>query len=326
MSAGFVAAPLNNISRVVVVPRNGYANRLQAWASASALAEHIGVSAQVYWEPEDVAAAHPEDLFEDAWLTWRTISADELRDLIGSDHASIPRYLTHDEGRSVIRLAGHDRGEQAFMSELVALGRSLPTPQTLVIIAGGKFHVTGESQARTARQAFYRSLSWNSIIDDLVRKVIPSNGRYAALHVRTTDRSIEAPSRATIRRALEQVCHDFADRSLFVCADSPEACRCWSVEARNLGFEPWTVDEVEYDRSLPANGISAMVDWRLLAGAETVIHPSESTFSSEATVAGGSWDQSLPLTAGPWLRSARSFQRALDNAASFPRRRLRSLR
>lgn len=326
MSTGFVAAPLDNISRVVVVPRNGYANRLQAWASASALAEHIGVSAQVYWEPEDVAAARPEDLFENVWLTSRSISADELSDLIGGEHTSIPRYLTHDEGRAVIRLAGHDRGEQAFMSELIELGRSLSTPQTLVIIAGGKFHVMGESQARTARQAFYRSLSWNSTIDDLVRKVIPSNGRYAALHIRTTDRSIEAPRRATIRRALEQVRHDFADRSLFVCADSAEACRRWSGEARNLGFEPWTVDQVEYDRSLPANGVSAMVDWRLLAGAETVIHPSESTFSSESTVAGGSWDQSLPLTAAPWLRSVRSFQRTLDNAASLPRRRLQSLR
>lgn len=326
MSAGLVAASFDNIASVVVVPRNGYANRLQAWASASALAEQIGLSAQVFWEPEDVAAARAEDLFEDAWLASRSISADELSDLIGGEHNSIPRYLTHDEGRSVIRLAGHDRGEQAFMSELVAFDRSLSTPQTLVIIAGGKFQMMGESQARTARQLFYRSLSWNSIIDDLVRKVIPSKGRYAALHIRTTDRSIEAPRHAKIRRALEQVRHDFADRSLFVCADSAEACRRWRVEARNLGFEPWTVDEVEYDRALPANGVSAMVDWRLLAGAETVIHPSESTFSSEATVAGGTWEQSFPLTAGPWLRSVRSFKRTLDNAASFPRRRLQGLR
>jgi len=326
VSTGFPAASLDNISQVVVVPRNGYANRLQAWASASALAEGIGPSAQVFWEPEDVAAARPGDLFESAWFKERSISADELGDLIGGDHTSLPRYLTHDPSRAVISLAGHDRGEQAFMAELTELGRSLSIPHTLVIIAGGKFHVTDEPQARRARQIFYRSLQWNAAIDNLVRNVTPSDGRYAALHIRTTDRSIEAPSQASIRRALEQVRCDLEERSLFVCADTAEARRTWSEEALNLGFEPWTVDDVEYDRSVPANGVSAMVDWRLLAGAEMVIHPRESTFSSEATVAGGSWDQSLPLTAGSWLRSARSFQRFLGNAASFPRRRLQSSR
>ena len=326
MSISFSAASLDNISRVVVVPRNGYANRLQAWASASGLAEEIGASAQVFWEPETVAAARPEDLFESAWFKERSISTDELSDLIGGDHTSLPRYLTHDAGRAVISLAGHDHGEQTFMAELLELGRSLSTPQTLIIIAGGKFHVTEEAQARTARQIFYRSLQWNSAIDDLLRNVTPSDGRYAALHIRTTDRSIEAPSQASIRRALEQVRHDFAQRSLFVCADSAESRRVWSEQARSLGFEPWTVDDVEYDRSLPANGVSAMVDWRLLAEAEIVIHPRESTFSSEATVAGGTWDRSIPLMAGTWLSAARQVQRFLGNAATFPRRRLQSSR
>ncbi len=317
---------MTSVAKVVLVPRNGYANRLQAWASASALAEAIGASAAIFWEAEHVAAARPEDLFDGAWFEARSMSADELSDLIGGDHTSLPRYLTHDPSRAVISLTGHDRGEQAFMTALMDLARSLSTPHTLVIIAGGKFHVTDELQARSARQVFYRSLQWNSAIDGLVLNMTPRDSHYAALHIRTTDRSIEAPSQRSIRQALEQVRHVFARRSLFVCADSAESRRAWSEEARNLGFEPWTVDDVEYDRSLPANGVSAMVDWRLLAGAEMVIHPSESTFSSEATVAGGSWDQSLPLTAGSWLRSARSFQRFLGNAASFPRRRLQSSR
>ena len=310
---------------MVVVPRNGYANRLQAWASASALAAQAVSPLRVFWEPEEVAAAHPSDLFDAPWFETHSISNEELNDLLGGDHSSIPRYLTRDVVRSVVCLAGHDLGEQAFVPELIELSESLSTPHTLVIIAGGKFHTFDASHAREARRLFYRSLEWNPVINNAVEALTSDHVPYVALHIRTTDRSIEAPGRTSIRRALEQVRGGFAGRSLFVCADTAHSRRTWSKEAQRLGFDTWTVEEVEYDRSIPANGVSAMVDWRLLADAEIVIHPRDSTFSSEAVVAGGTWRESVPLAAPPWLRRSRQVQRFLRVAAAFPRRRFQGI-
>jgi len=325
VTSEFSVDALRCISAVVIVPRNGYANRLQAWASASALADSIGASTRVFWEPEGVAAADPFDLFDAPWFESLSISKEDLNDLVGGDHDSVPRYLTHDVVRSVMYLAGHDLGEQAFIPELIKLGKSLSTPHTLVIIAGGKFHTVDASHARAARQEFYQSLRWNAAINEVVEPLTLRHGPYVALHIRTTDRSIEAPGRTSIRRALEQVRGASAGRSLFVCADTAHSRRTWSKEAQRLGFDTWTVEEVEYDRSIPANGVSAMVDWLLLADAEMVIHPRDSTFSSEAAVAGGTWRVSVPLTAAPWLRSSRQVQRFLRDAAAFPRRRFQGI-
>lgn len=46
----------HHLDRIVVVPRNGYVNRLQGWASAAILAAQLDASLHVLWEPEGSAA------------------------------------------------------------------------------------------------------------------------------------------------------------------------------------------------------------------------------------------------------------------------------
>ena len=101
---------MSNLQRVIVVPRNGYINRIQAWASSATLATELGASCSVMWEPETVAAAAASDLFRDDAIASTFITAHELTTLLGQPHDSLPRYLTVMRPKGVVVLAGHDRG------------------------------------------------------------------------------------------------------------------------------------------------------------------------------------------------------------------------
>ena len=78
MTTGSPSSALENISRVVVVPRNGYANRLQAWASASVIGYRSDARVQVLWESEATASASPLDLFDSSWFESQSISKKEF--------------------------------------------------------------------------------------------------------------------------------------------------------------------------------------------------------------------------------------------------------
>ena len=160
--------PRSSLRRVIVVPRNGYANRLQAWASSAILAAELDASLEVCWEPEAAAAAPASDLFAPQLIDRQFIADSHLARDLGTATADLPRYLTLDRDRGLIVLAGHDRGEQAFMSELIDLLGHACSPHTLVIVAGGKFHLPDGGDFVMQRRVFYQRLQWSPQVDSQV--------------------------------------------------------------------------------------------------------------------------------------------------------------
>ena len=309
------------IDQLVIVPRNGYANRLQAWASAHILARRLGAELRVSWEPEAVAATPAEALFHSDAIARTFMHPAALEQRLGRPHASIDRYLTHLADERVIVLAGHDRGEQAFMPELDAMLRTLTEPTTLIVIAGGQFAMAGGPDFRAQRADFYRALPWHPAIEERVGRELALHGRYAALHVRMTDRSTHAPTERALDRGLRILSERVPERSLFICADTDEAREHWAARARRIGFDPWAASDVEFDRGSSANGVSAMVDWLLLTHATGVVYPEASTFSTEAVVAGGTGSNAVPLHAGRATRVRRQLEAHARSAASYRSRR-----
>lgn len=306
--------------QVIVVPRNGYANRLQAWASAHVLAAQLNWDLKVLWEPQEVATTPVDWIFGEEFLARTLISSSEVQAILGRSHEELPRYFNVLREGDLLVLAGHDKGEQAFMPDLA---RHLTLGQigtTLVIIAGGSYSLPDSPDPVAARRAFYRSLMWSESVDNLVNEAVKSQRDFCALHVRNTDRSHQAPTNRAIRQALQEAAERSDSKSLFVCADTHEARVQWSTVAEDIGWSPWYVTGVEFDRTSPANGVSALVDWRLLSLASSVIFPAASTFSSEAVVAGGNIDTSYPLAThtlrGKLRSKARKFFCLLDNLKS----------
>jgi hypothetical protein len=312
--------PLSSLDRVIVVPRNGYANRLQAWASSAILAAQVDASLEVCWEPEAAAAAPASALFAPFLVDGQFITEPELASQVGTTPADIPRYLTLHAERGLITLAGHDRGEQVFMPELVDLLGHPCSPRTLVIVAGGKFHLPGTGDFVTQRRVFYQGLAWSPEIDAGVTDALAQRPSFSALHVRQTDRSSEAPPRHAITRGLRALAATAAPRSLFIAADTNEGREQWQRTSAALGFEPWTRVHVDLDRADPRAGVDALVDWRLLSCADAIVHPRASTFSEEAAVASGHHERAIPLIASPARQRVRHATALARSAATYPRR------
>jgi len=312
-----------HLERVIVVPRNGYINRLQAWACADILAADLGLPLHVVWEAEPVATTPAKALFGSDLVASRFLSAQELREIIGADHTDLPRYLYEDRSRGLLSLAGHDQGEQVFMPRLHERICSPDGPRTLVIIAGGLFSLPGTQNLVQRRKDFYRSLPWSSDIDRRVSDIHASHGKYLALHIRRTDRSLEAPTRYGIDRALKALERATQRSEVFIAADTAGAVQWWKHRISDRGFAAWSLQHEHRDRSDEHAGIDALIDWRLLAASEGIVFTQSSTFGREAAVASGTLDSSLGIEASRLVRVSRQATLHVRNGTRFVRRMLR---
>jgi hypothetical protein len=316
-----MTAPFS-LQRIVVVPRNGYANRLQAWASAAIIAAQWDVPLMVFWDPEAIAPAAPTDLFAASLVSRSFIDDGAFHRLAGRHPADIPRYLTVDQDRSLVVLAGHDRGEQVFMPQVERLLTDSSRAWTLVIIAGGRFRLSNGEGFSHQRGIFYRRLQWSEKLEERVARGLATNREFVALHIRQTDRSRTAPTQQQVRDGLQRLRDRTATRSLFVSADTSTALHDWKERARRLGFVAWSMDGVDHDRRQVRSGIDALADWRILAASEALVHPANSTFSEEAAVASGHPERAIPLQASPARMRLRQWSESVHTAATYPARRL----
>ena len=310
----------HTLDEIVVVPRNGYVNRLQAWASATILAAQLDVPLRVVWETEDAAPAAPDQLFASALIARRFLDRASLDARLGSPHQHLPRYLTIDMERRLVVLAGHDRGEQVFMPELGGALGDQSRPTTLLIIAGGKFHVDSSEDFQAQRRLFYRRMTWSTDLDTSFNHEVAGHGSYVALHVRGTDRSRQAPPARTIRAGLDRLRDLTAERSLFIAADTAVGRDRWSSEADSLGFRPWSAREIDFDRSNAGSGVDALLDWRLLGASRGVVYTGASSFGEEAAIATGHLEACVPLSATSGRQRVRAASELGRAAITYPRR------
>jgi hypothetical protein len=305
---------MTQAKRVIVVPRNGYVNRMQAWASASILANAWDAGLDVAWEREEIAAAQLNDLVRTEDLAGRCITAEELTDVLGVPHQSMDRHLTIDRARGTVFLAGHDRGEQAFMDQLQDVLVDEPAISTVVIVAGGKFCLPGTAAFVSKRRDFYLDLPWVSGISDNVASLSASMAAYVGLHIRETDRSHDAPTREAITSALLEISQKAQATNVFLASDTPEARRWWSAHLEGLGLSVWSNTDEHLDRSDERSGPAAMVDWLTLGRADGLVFSAASSFGHEAAVMCGDATPVLGLRASRIRRYSRELKRVSENA------------
>ena len=306
------------LAQIIVVPRNGYANRLQAWASAHALGEHWGVPVALCWEPETIAPATVDDLFNSSALP-DVMSPEELRTMLGAPHTSLPRYLTVIPEKNLIVLAGHDRGEQVFMPELQGLVAGSSPNTRLLIMAGGHFGIGSQAALRQRRRTFYRSIPWSPEIESRTRILLQDRTPFIGLHVRQTDRSREAPSTKQITAGVRDMHRRTGLRDVFLATDTLDARHAWEKALRERGLQPWVAQTRTHERSSTTAGIDAMVEWRVLGNASALIFSAASSFGAEAAVAAGDIPTS-PLQASVWRQQIRDVGALTQSVLSYPRR------
>lgn len=318
-----MSAP-ESLERIILVPRNGLGNRLQAWSSAALIAQDWAIPLDVMWEPEVAAPTPASDLFAGApditGLDNAFLDRDSLDRILGADHETLPRYVYPNPGRNFVTLAGHDRGEQAFIDELLGCLHRDSRLKTLVIIAGGLFTLNPQDRSafQHRRQDFYRAIPWHPSIQERVGESQPI-GDYSALHIRQTDRSNQAPTHRVIERTLRTVIHSGGASSLFIAADTSDGRNTWTRYSNALGFDPWSIAKMDFSRSAPTGGMSAAVDWITLSRSSLLAYPGASTFSAEACVANGG--NGIAMYASALTQRARSAQEGFGSILTYPKRR-----
>jgi len=286
------------VERVVIIPRNGYVNRLQALVSAQILAEELDASLGVAWIPQPAAPAVVSDVLENSVWDPNVIDASELLpDGITPD--TVPIGVTQAPGR-VLMLAGGINGEQVLMPQLREQIKQ--DSNVIVIVAGGKFWLQGDKELsptqaanfRTLRRNKYAHLHLNDSIETAAQQFItglPEN--YLGLHLRYSDRNPQAPLKRTIKQAVAEH-REMSGNAIFLCGDDPRRLDDWRDHLARRGWDV-RMNATSLGNTSSRRPASALVDWRILASSSRVIFFAESSFGEEAAVASGHFDESVGL-------------------------------
>ena len=296
--------PTDSVESVVLFPRNGLINRIQAMASTSQLAKAINAPTTTCWTDCGYLTTPADEVFDASFVNEHFTSAEALSEQ-GIRVDDIPLYVSQQD--KLIGLRGHDRGEQALLDSCLGLiGRAM-TPTTLVIVAGGSFHIVREGRGEPdeyrffleAKRDYYRALPLHPAIEQRVQTTLTRNpAPFVGLHLRYSDLAHQAPFTRSIAHSLRTLTDKTGVTRVFVASDSRPALREWLQRIDQMGLDPWCLDTQGLTGSQ-----AALADWRLLAASQALVHFAGSSFSTEAVVAAGTWDSSVALPAHP-LRKA----------------------
>lgn len=313
---------------VVIRPQSGYANRLQAIASGWILADTLQSRLVVDWIPDpDVAPVQLNEVLDPRLHEDFQDSSKEILQEFGITSSPLSPYFHFDSETKLVSLAGMDRGEQCFMPELKRIVDS-GSVRAIVISAGGKFTLDGaarltpqeEAAFRRKRMQTYERLLLHPDVERQAARAIGGRQDFCGLHLRYSDRALESPWSKQITSALSTLRTTSESENLFVASDSAKAKERWIRKSAALGWKPWTVDSKNFPRHDPRSSMNALIDWRILTKAVSLVYFRASSFAEEASVAGGSYDRSTGLLATParkkWMQ-ARDFGLA---AVTYPRR------
>jgi len=313
---------------VVVRPQSGYANRLQAITSAWILAEKLNAALLVDWIPDpDVAPVGLDAVLDPSLCAAFNSSAHAALSELGIAPGPLAHYLHFDEASEVVTLAGMDRGEQQFMPELRHILESRRV-RGIVISAGGKYTLDGgstltsseEAVFRRQRKEIYGRLLLHPEVEVLADRAVAGRESFQALHLRYSDRAIESPWTHRVKSALIDVKGNVDDLNLFIASDSPKAKVRWLEMSADLGWKPWTMNSSNLPREDPASAWEALVDWRILTRAHSLIYFRASSFAEEAAVAGGSYERSRHLTPSLSRRMWMQMRKHGGALRSYPQR------
>lgn len=293
------------VKTLIIIPVNGYINRLRAIASAFHLSDELGIPLKIYWKTEDIARTSYLEIFEDSFIESYFITTNNFKEDSDFDLDSIQPYLNIHRNHKIITLAGFDKGEQFFIPEIVELLKDpVYYEYQLIIKAGGKFALELNEDFDLARSAFYRHIKFNVSILNYVDTIsLPDS--YIGLHLRTTDRSLTAPSNRQLIQGCLSLSKYLAVKNIFVCSDDLSYAEQISTLLIKNNLHVFSSNAAVVDRSNSSSAFFAITDWIILSGSTATVYHGESSFSQEAKLLNKNPDLSMDLVAPGYLQFIR---------------------
>lgn len=291
---------------VIIRPVNGLANRLRAIACSVALAEDLGARVIVDWRAQEGVPALDRPLFgsrfEDTCLI-DEVAAQELPD-------EVPIGADLRPGSRVLTLRGHRHGEQVYMRRFADL-LSQHSPEVILVQSGGLFGLGIPPWAhdsvglRKRRHAAYKKMGIDADIRSSVLDCVPfDRERILGVHLRYGDRTRHASPLSRLAATVSQqlVSSGGVSKAVLACGDDSARLAEW---IQSDALSKVTVHRLsKLDESgAPHSLVDAMRDLFGLAQCYAVVGFRGSTFSEEASVMGGTYEESVRLSP-PWLSRA----------------------
>jgi len=251
---------------LVVVPVNGFANRLRAVASAWTLSSTLKRKLCVYWPRSDDMDKFFVPAFDEIFLT-----NDAVPDSLFTNIAELPTDTKTYAGK-------HD-GEQRFVPEIIRT----PIDQTIILQSGGVFKPPKmtDKEYNKLKSTFYNSLRLRPEIHLIVKQFIEThftNKRVLGVHVRRQDRKFETgPTNAFVDK-ISKLTNRFD--IIFLCTDDKdEETRIRNtVRALPIVVHP----KIDINRNTKEQFIDAVIDWYLLSNTDMILYSNGSSFGYEA--------------------------------------------
>ena len=290
--------------RINVIPKNGLANRLRAMASAHILARHLKVKCGLYWKTEKVLPAELADLFD-----LKSLSKDF--DYI-DDFSSKFQDLDFQASATVklqsnkIFINARRFGESKLLGSLIRILENANPETEISFYAGGLFHscMAFECQDckifRTEREILYRRLTSGSHCEREALSFLNTNtNNFVAVHLRRTemiDEYISDESLCQELLSLPDVVSGIT-RSVFVSGDNLSSKEEFARKLERTGLIPFWRESINLKRDEVQGSQDALIDLLVLSKSRAMVRSGSTTFSYEAAVLGGIFDQSRHLGA-----------------------------
>lgn len=270
---------------LIVIPVNGYVNRLQAIISGMLLASQFGFVFKVYWIPERIAPADIDKIFSSDFVREYSINSSEWLSLAKIETKNFPKYLSITD--KAVFIQGLDNGEQKYIKQIFTV--DFPNSSNNIYIkSGSNFYATILNDLPGFQLAKRNRFNLNSFNESLLKTYeefrlnLPSI--YIGLHLRTTDRILEfPPDKKLLKRVLESM-KILKISDVFISTDSVETLSKWTSLLEQHGLKVYSQSSVNYNRSNVDSAQSAFIDWLSLLNCNYLIYTGNSTFSEEASV------------------------------------------
>ena len=302
--------------KVVAIPRNGMGNRLQMLASCKTLATDLNADFEILWDTQEIFTSSFSTIFHSIDNA-KIIDPGATQQVIAIES---PNFTNYDAERNIITMKNLRIGDQAFMPKLRRLILRANSSTSIVVISGEKFLLNQKPSFKDSRDFrgmrhyFYKNIQFSEPVNLLVNERLSSLGsNFWAIHLRATDRSAETVSLIKIKDAIlaSNYSLNLKDRNVYIASDDQERGLQLSSALINEGFKVVFLPEINRNRLSKQEALDSIVDWILLSKARHVFSYGSTTYSYEASVAGGTFESRIYLAEGKIHQAKRMVQKEL---------------
>lgn len=237
-----------------------------------------------------------------------------------------PTFTTVNPENMIITLRNLRAGDQLFMPKLRKLIRENIQTRCIMIISGEKFNLNegryfkDSHHFRSLRKEFYEKLVFSDEVNQLIRETENQfEGPYWAIHLRETDRKNESLAIDAVVREIMQLrnLQELLSQQVYIATDDHRRGLELSEKLTKLGFKPKFLAELNRDRLTEKEAVHSLLDWVILSRATRIVSYGTTTFSYEASVAGGTFDKRLYINESVGKKVIRSIRKELLNVRLY---------